>query len=131
MGTSTPEKKKKKHPHAIGKFVENFDPTIEDSHRKEMKLKDGSEIKLDVIDTSGQVEFDMWHILARGAVNCTLQVVRSPVLFCVHFQRTYSMLEFLRQRIRTPTQNVPCSRILGFVWGSLLYYAFLFTISRM
>ncbi len=28
----------------------------------------------------------IWHILARGAENCALQVLRSPVLFYVHFQ---------------------------------------------
>eukprot|EP00824_Muranothrix_gubernata_P022079 TRINITY_DN510_c0_g1_i1.p2 TRINITY_DN510_c0_g1~~TRINITY_DN510_c0_g1_i1.p2 ORF type:complete len:226 (-),score=49.34 TRINITY_DN510_c0_g1_i1:59-736(-) len=38
------------------KFVEDYDPTIEDSYRKQVKV-DGKVVLLDILDTAGQDEF--------------------------------------------------------------------------
>ncbi|KAL0490517.1 Ras-related protein Rap [Acrasis kona] len=39
-----------------GVFVECYDPTLEDSYRKELTI-DGREVVLDILDTAGQEEF--------------------------------------------------------------------------
>eukprot|EP00762_Andalucia_godoyi_P001563 ANDGO_00220.mRNA.1 Ras-related protein Rap-1 len=39
-----------------GKFVEKYDPTIEDSYRKQVDV-DGQAVMLDILDTAGQEEY--------------------------------------------------------------------------
>eukprot|EP01126_Amoeba_proteus_P006861 TRINITY_DN1241_c0_g1_i1.p1 TRINITY_DN1241_c0_g1~~TRINITY_DN1241_c0_g1_i1.p1 ORF type:complete len:207 (-),score=69.17 TRINITY_DN1241_c0_g1_i1:162-701(-) len=39
-----------------GKFVESYDPTLEDSYRKQMTV-DSREVVLDIFDTAGQEDF--------------------------------------------------------------------------
>lgn len=39
-----------------GKFIEKYDPTIEDSYMKQMEV-DGNAVCLDILDTSGQEEY--------------------------------------------------------------------------
>eukprot|EP00484_Ammonia_sp_Unknown_P001396 CAMPEP_0197019990 /NCGR_PEP_ID=MMETSP1384-20130603/650_1 /TAXON_ID=29189 /ORGANISM="Ammonia sp." /LENGTH=196 /DNA_ID=CAMNT_0042447509 /DNA_START=69 /DNA_END=659 /DNA_ORIENTATION=- len=50
-------------------FVEEYDPTIEDSYRKQCEL-DGDTVMLDVLDTAGQDDFaalrDAWMREAEG-----------------------------------------------------------------
>eukprot|EP00968_Pinguiococcus_pyrenoidosus_P011283 scaffold903_cov262-Pinguiococcus_pyrenoidosus.AAC.18 len=50
-------------------FLEEYDPTIEDSYRKTMKI-DGIEAVLDILDTAGQEEYssmqDQW--IREGAL---------------------------------------------------------------
>eukprot|EP00485_Elphidium_margaritaceum_P006026 CAMPEP_0202697088 /NCGR_PEP_ID=MMETSP1385-20130828/10418_1 /ASSEMBLY_ACC=CAM_ASM_000861 /TAXON_ID=933848 /ORGANISM="Elphidium margaritaceum" /LENGTH=198 /DNA_ID=CAMNT_0049353455 /DNA_START=39 /DNA_END=635 /DNA_ORIENTATION=- len=52
-----------------GDFVEEYDPTIEDSYRKQMQL-DKETVMLDVLDTAGQDDFaalrDAWMREAEG-----------------------------------------------------------------
>jgi small GTP-binding protein len=39
-----------------GRFVEKYDPTIEDSYRKQVEI-DGTAVMLDILDTAGQEEY--------------------------------------------------------------------------
>jgi len=50
-----------------GVFIEKYDPTIEDSYRKEIEI-DGRAITLDILDTSGQEEYSaLRDIYIKGA----------------------------------------------------------------
>ncbi|KAL0248630.1 hypothetical protein GEMRC1_003864 [Eukaryota sp. GEM-RC1] len=42
---------------ALGKFLERYDPTIEDSYRKAVDI-DGTALRLEIMDTAGQDEYD-------------------------------------------------------------------------
>lgn len=43
-----------------GIFVEKYDPTIEDSYRKQVEV-DGQQCMLEILDTAGTVRFPLWH----------------------------------------------------------------------
>ncbi|KAI9296340.1 ras-like protein, partial [Neoconidiobolus thromboides FSU 785] len=47
-------------------FVEEYDPTIEDSYRKQLSLPDG-DVELDILDTAGQEEYSAM----RGQYICS------------------------------------------------------------
>jgi small GTP-binding protein len=48
------------------KFVESYNPTIEDSYRKHIKLE-GSSLVLDILDTAGQEEYtELREVYMRG-----------------------------------------------------------------
>jgi len=48
------------------KFVESYNPTIEDSYRKQMKV-DGRSVILDILDTAGQEEYtELREVYMRG-----------------------------------------------------------------
>jgi len=48
------------------KFVESYNPTIEDSYRKQIKI-DGHNIVLDILDTAGQEEYtELREVYMRG-----------------------------------------------------------------
>jgi len=55
--------------YALGQFIEQYDPTIEDCHRKQVTL-DGLTSVLDIVDTAGQEEFalmaDQWYQTGHG-----------------------------------------------------------------
>lgn len=55
-------------------FVEEYDPTIEDSYRKQIKDNDGEDWLLDVLDTAGPEEFsalrDQWYRDCALAIVC-------------------------------------------------------------
>ena len=40
-----------------GKFIDTYDPTIEDSYRKEGFNVDGDVVTIEILDTAGQVYF--------------------------------------------------------------------------
>ena len=40
-----------------GKFLEKYDPTIEDSYRKEGFNVDGEVVTIEILDTAGQVNY--------------------------------------------------------------------------
>ena len=40
-----------------GKFLEKYDPTIEDSYRKEGFNVDGEVVTIEILDTAGQVTY--------------------------------------------------------------------------
>ena len=46
-------------------FLEEYDPTIEDSYRKQVKI-DGEAALLDILDTAGQEEFDSMQVRWLG-----------------------------------------------------------------
>jgi len=52
-----------------GNFLENYDPTIEDSHHHRFNV-DGKEYNIDVLDTAGQQDFraleDSWFQIGEG-----------------------------------------------------------------
>jgi len=52
-----------------GNFLDEYDPTIEDSYRKTVEI-DGAPVTLDILDTAGQDEFaamrDLWIREAKG-----------------------------------------------------------------
>ena len=60
-----------------GIFVEKYDPTIEDSYRKQVEV-DGQQCMLEILDTAGTVRFPLLR-----TESCTDQVVCAEVFFFV------------------------------------------------
>lgn len=58
-----------------GIFVEKYDPTIEDSYRKQVEV-DGQQCMLEILDTAGTVRFPLWC-----TESCSDQVVYTEIAF--------------------------------------------------
>jgi len=73
-------------------FLEEYDPTIEDSYRKQCEL-DGQTVMLDVLDTAGQDDFaalrDAWMREAEGFL----------LVFSITKRATFDEAKELRTRI--------------------------------
>lgn len=48
-----------------GIFVEKYDPTIEDSYRKQVEV-DGQQCMLEILDTAGTVSYSVRYIYLHG-----------------------------------------------------------------
>lgn len=74
------------------KFLNEYDPTIEDSYRKQVEI-DGKTALLDILDTAGQEEFammqDQWIREGQGFL----------LVFNICDQLTFQELEHLYQKI--------------------------------
>ena len=55
---------------ATGRFVEEYDPTIEDSYRKQTQIDDETCL-LDILDTAGQEEYSAMRDQVRPRPACT------------------------------------------------------------
>lgn len=73
-------------------FLEEYDPTIEDSYRKQCEL-DGQTVMLDVLDTAGQDDFaalrDAWMREAEGFL----------LVYSITKKATFEEVQTLYQRI--------------------------------
>jgi GTPase KRas protein len=73
-------------------FLDEYDPTIEDSYRKQVEI-DGSTALLDILDTAGQEEFasmqDQWMREGKGFL----------LVYSIVNQSTFDELEELHQKI--------------------------------
>jgi len=85
-----------------GIFVEKYDPTIEDSYRKQITV-DGQQVMLEILDTAGTEQFtamrDLYMKNAQGFLLC----------FSITSQSTVNDLQDLREQILRvkDTDNVP------------------------
>lgn len=75
-----------------GNFIENYDPTIEDSYRKHMNIDD-KPVMMDILDTAGQEEFrsmsDNWMRQGEGFL----------LVYDITRENTYLEIKNTRQRL--------------------------------
>jgi small GTP-binding protein len=85
-----------------GIFVEKYDPTIEDSYRKQITV-DGQQVMLEILDTAGQSQFtamrDLYMKNGQGFLLC----------FSITNQSSFNDLGAFREQILRvkDTDNVP------------------------
>ncbi|XP_021947542.1 ras-related protein Rap1 [Folsomia candida] len=85
-----------------GIFVEKYDPTIEDSYRKQVEV-DGQQCMLEILDTAGTEQFtamrDLYMKNGQGFV----------LVYSITAQSTFNDLQDLREQILRvkDTDNVP------------------------
>jgi small GTP-binding protein len=81
-----------------GRFLAVYDPTIEDSYKKQVTVK-GTEVTLDILDTAGQDDFTMFQTTwIRGGHGFL-------VVFAVDSTDSFSAVESLVEKIRTTTDR--------------------------
>jgi len=74
------------------KFMESYNPTIEDSYRKNFKL-DGRNIVLDILDTAGQEEYmELREVYMRGGEGFL-------VVYSIVDQKSFNEVTEFRSRI--------------------------------
>jgi len=85
------------------KFLEEYDPTIEDSYRKEVTV-DGENVVLDILDTAGQDEFsalqDQWMREGKGFL----------LVYSIVSRVSFEEMDKLRKkllRIKDDDPNIP------------------------
>eukprot|EP00034_Subulatomonas_tetraspora_P001159 GABW01001448.1.p1 GENE.GABW01001448.1~~GABW01001448.1.p1 ORF type:complete len:126 (+),score=14.46 GABW01001448.1:68-445(+) len=75
-----------------GNFVEKYDPTIEDSYRKQVEI-DGTPCMLDILDTAGQEEYsalrDQYMKTGQGFV----------LVYSITSPTSYEALQELRDKL--------------------------------
>jgi small GTP-binding protein len=113
-----------------GIFVEKYDPTIEDSYRKQVEV-DGQQCMLEILDTAGTEQFtamrDLYMKNGQGFV----------LVYSITAQSTFNDLQDLREQILRvkDTDNVPMvlvgnkcdledERVVGKEQGSNLAHQF-------
>jgi len=113
-----------------GIFVEKYDPTIEDSYRKQVEV-DGQQCMLEILDTAGTEQFtamrDLYMKNGQGFV----------LVYSITAQSTFNDLQDLREQILRvkDTDNVPMvlvgnkcdledERVVGKDQGSNLAHSF-------
>lgn len=75
-----------------GEFLDEYDPTIEDSYRKQMNITDNQSVLFDVLDTAGQEEFasmqDRWLREAQIPLLCFAINEKDALKTCIQdFER--------------------------------------------
>jgi len=113
-----------------GIFVEKYDPTIEDSYRKQVEVE-GQQCMLEILDTAGTEQFtamrDLYMKNGQGFV----------LVYSITAQSTFNDLQDLREQILRvkDTENVPMvlvgnkcdledERVVGKEQGSNLAHTF-------
>jgi small GTP-binding protein len=80
------------HPFFQGIFVEKYDPTIEDSYRKQVEV-DGQQCMLEILDTAGTEQFtamrDLYMKNGQGFI----------LVYSITAQSTFNDLQDLREQI--------------------------------
>jgi small GTP-binding protein len=81
-----------------GHFLAVYDPTIEDTYKKQVKVN-GTDVTLDILDTAGQDDFSMFQTTwIRGGQGFL-------VVFAVNSTESFSAVESLVGKIRTTTDR--------------------------
>merc|ERR1711922_93106 len=89
-----------------GIFVEKYDPTIEDSYRKQVEV-DGQQCMLEILDTAGTEQFtamrDLYMKNGQGFV----------LVYSITAESTFNDLQDLREQILRvkDTEDVPMSLV--------------------
>jgi small GTP-binding protein len=81
-----------------GRFLAVYDPTIEDTYKKNVSVK-GTEITLDILDTAGQDDFTMFQTTWIRGGNGFL------VVFAVDSTESFQSVDSLVDKIRTTTDR--------------------------
>merc|ERR1719273_3045826 len=81
-------------------FLEEYDPTIEDTYRKETQI-DGTTVVLDILDTAGQEVFrsmqDDWILKGQGFI----------LVYDITVAKTFQDIEDFKTKVRRTKENVP------------------------
>ena len=88
-----------------GIFVEKYDPTIEDSYRKQVEV-DGQQCMLEILDTAGTEQFtamrDLYMKNGQGFV----------LVYSITAQSTFNDLQDLREQIlRVKASHISCDDV--------------------
>jgi small GTP-binding protein len=83
-----------------GKFLVRYDPTIEDSYRKQLEV-DGVACTLDILDTAGQEEYsalvDQFMKLANGFL----------LVYSITSTKSFELMHILNGRVRRHSEDMP------------------------
>jgi len=87
-------------------WVAEYDPTIEDSHRKQVQVDDQVSM-LDILDTAGQEEYatmqDQWFRTGQGFL----------MVYSINQKKTFYEISELRDKILRIKDKKKCSNGLG------------------
>ena len=101
-----------------GNFLDEYDPTIEDSYRKSFYVqKFQKNVLLDILDTAGQEDFsalrDQWMREAQAFV------VMYSINYAASFDEAKTMIERIPQIKSTELSNLPVVRISKYLLHSI------------
>jgi small GTP-binding protein len=75
------------------KFSSRYRQTVEELHRGEYTLQDGSSLTLDILDTSGSFQFPAMQSLSISTSNAFILV------FSIDSEESFKEVEKLRQKV--------------------------------
>jgi GTPase KRas protein len=105
----------------LNHFVETYDPTIEDSYRKQVKI-DGQSCMLEVLDTAGQEEYtalrDQWIRDGEGFV--LVYSISSRQSFA-RIERFYKQIQRVKESSQSGSPTYPGSPLSGSTLGAGSY----------
>ncbi|KAI9787562.1 MAG: Ras GTPase ras2 [Geoglossum umbratile] len=94
----------------LNHFVETYDPTIEDSYRKQVVI-DGQSCMLEVLDTAGQEEYtalrDQWIRDGEGFV----------LVYSISSRSSFTRIQKFHQQIQRVKETAPSTSSAGMGYG--------------